>query len=42
MARFDDVLTPAQTQQIHAYIIDRAQQDYALGAGDEHEYRGGM
>ncbi|MDE0272600.1 MAG: PQQ-dependent dehydrogenase, methanol/ethanol family [Gammaproteobacteria bacterium] len=42
MARFDDVLTPAQTKQIHAYIIDRAQQDYALGAGDEYEYRGGM
>lgn len=30
MPRFDDVLDAAQVQQIHAYVIARAHEDYAL------------
>ena len=30
MPRFDDVLDVAQVEQIHAYIIARAHEDYAL------------
>jgi quinohemoprotein ethanol dehydrogenase len=36
MQRFDDVLTPHEVEQIHAYLIDQAQQRYDKDRANKH------